>query len=612
MQLTFSYSIGVCMTVHQRIGAWLGPGGCFFRVWAPHATQMCVVLQDGPYWEAGGHSTEQALNRAGDYWSAMVADVRPGQLYRFRITTTDGMVLERLDPAARDVLSSELTRMDPSSRNGSVVQASDPFPWSPFVPPRFENYLIYQFHVGTFAGRGDQHNTAWSTFQQIESKLGYIREMGFNCIEPLPVHEYAMNRSWGYNPASLFAPESSYGSPLTLKQLVNAAHQHGLAVIFDVVYNHAGGDNVLWDYDGYTTNGGIYFEGGQQTSWGIGPAWWKQEVQDYFYQNARMYLEEYRADGLRFDVTTQINGLHLARVVEDLRADFPDRYIVAEHLPDNPWIIRNGHFCATWCARVHHETQRALAGQDPLRKVRALLGWDGYEHSWNLVKYTLGSHDDIGDQENGDAEHGLTNWDSRHRYLVDQLGGREDFTARAKCRTAWALNVAMPGTPMLFMGSECHMASPHVSWGYWHDGSDLNGDHRFNWHVAGDALGIQMRRLVGASNATRWANPALRADSLAITHEDHNNQVLGFIREVDDNVVLVVANLSDRSFQHQDYGVDTGGRAGQWTQLLCTQDAAFGGWDGAGNAHFEPWTQSDGRVYINLPQWSLVILRRKP
>ena len=71
------------------------------------------------------------------------------------------------------------------------------------------------------------------------------------------------------------------------------------------------------------------------------------------------------------------------------------------------------------------------------------------------------------------------------------------------------------------------MASPHVSWGYWHDGSDVNGDHRFNWHIAGDELGIQMRRLVGASNATRWANPALRADSLTITHEDHDNQVLG-------------------------------------------------------------------------------------
>ena len=599
------------MDLAERIGAWITPGGCFFRVWAPHAKGVSVVIQNGPYWEADDDSTESLLNRAGDYWSATVTDVHPGQLYRFRITTSDGEVIEQLDSAARDVVSSQLTRDDPSSRNGSVVLGPDSLAWSPFRTPRFENFLIYQFHFGSFAGFGDQHDTSWSTFRQIESKLNYIRELGFNCIEPLPVHEFTMDRSWGYNPASFFAPESSYGSPHDLKHFVDAAHRAGLAVIFDVVYNHAGpGDNVLWNYDGHHHEGGIYFEGGQMTSWGRGPAWWKREVQDFFYQNARMYLEDYHADGLRFDVTTQINGEHLRLVIGRLRRDFPNRYIIAEHLPDHPWVVRDGEFSATWTARVHHELQRALAGQDPLIKVRSVLGWDGYDNAWNLVKYALGSHDDIGDQENGDAEHGLSNWDSRHRYFVDQLGGREDWTARAKCRLAWALNVAMPGTPMMFMGSECHMASPHVAWGYWHDGHDLRGDHRFNWHIAGDGLGMQMRRLVAAANAVRWANPALRADSLDITHEDDTNQVLGFVREAGDNTVLVVVNLSDRTFGDRSYGVRTRGRAGQWRQLLCTQDAAFGGWDGAGNAFHDPWTQPDGHVYLNLPKWSVLILRR--
>ncbi len=221
-----------------------------------------------------------------------------------------------------------------------------------------------------------------------------------------------------------------------------------------------------------------------------------------------------------------------------------------------------------------------------------------------------GSPSQSGDQENGDAEGGLTDWDRRHRYLVDQLGGRDDWTARAKCRLAWALNVTMPGTPMLFMGSECLLASPYVSWGYWHDGRDGNGDHRFDWSVAGDELGMQMRRLVAAANAVRWANPALRADSLEITHEDHDNQVLAFVREAGDDVVLVVVNPSDRSFGNHGYAVRTGGRAGRWIQVLCTQDADFGGWDGAGNAYHEPWTQPDGRVHVNVPKWSVVVLRR--
>lgn len=311
------------------------------------------------------------------------------------------------------------------------------------------------------------------------------------------------------------------------------------------------------------------------------------------------------------DATTQINGNYLKLVMARLRQDFPDKYFLAEHLPDSPWIINEGHFCATWVSRSHFECQRALNGQDALNKVKSLLGWDGYDHSWNLVKYTLGSHDDIGDEDDGNAQDGLTNWDTQHRYLVDKLGGRQNWWARAKCRLAWALNVAMPGTPMLFMGSECHMASPYVSWGYWNDGTDDHGDHRFNWDAAGDPIGLEMRRLVAASNAVRWNNLALRADNLTIPHEDPNNQVLGFVRELYGNVVLVVVNLSEQNFTDHTYGVFTGGRSWQWSQILCTQDATFGGWDGAGNAFYEPWTQADGKLYINLPKWSVVIFSRK-
>jgi 1,4-alpha-glucan branching enzyme len=602
------------LKLHDRLGAWLTTDGCFFRVWAPNATAVAVLVQDGPRWEIDDPTTDRhALVEEGGYWSGTVPGVRPGQLYRFAITPKSGAELQRLDPAARDVLSSDLTRADPDSRNGSVVLGTDASPRAPFESPQFENYIIYQCHIGSFAGRGDAFDKPWATFRDVESKLGYIRELGFNCVQFLPVHEFAMDRSWGYNPSAFFAPESSYGSPEELRHLIDAAHRTGLAVILDVVYNHAGpGDNVLWEYDGDATHaGGIYFEGGRQTWWGRGPAWWKQEVQEFFYQNARMYLEEYRADGLRFDATTQIDGDQLKRVMARLRQDFPEKYFIAEHLPADPRVVKEVHFCATWEADSHHQCQRALAGHEPLDRVKGILGWDGYDHAWNLVKYTLGSHDDVGDQENGDAEHGLTNWDARHRFFVDQFGGREYWTARAKCRLAWALNVAMPGTPMLFMGSECHMASPHVSWGYWHDGPDAHGDHRFNWAVAGDPLGSEMRRLVAACNAVRWDNPALRADSLSIPHEDRINQVLGFVRQLYDNTVLVVVNLGDRDFTDHSYGVRTGGHGGQWTQILCTQDAAFGGWDGAGNAYHEPWTESDGRVYVNVPKWSVVMLRLK-
>jgi 1,4-alpha-glucan branching enzyme len=120
---------------------------------------------------------------------------------------------------------------------------------------------------------------------------------------------------------------------------------------------------------------------------------------------------------------------------------------------------------------------------------------------------------------------------------------------------------------------------------------------------------MQMRRLVAAANAVRWDNLALRTDSLDVTHDDRDNGVLAFVRETDGNTVLVVVNLCGRTFGGHGYGVRTGGRGGRWTQVLCTQDAAYGGWDGAGNAFHEPWTQGDGQVHLNVPAWTVVVMR---
>ena len=153
------------------------------------------------------------------------------------------------------------------------------------------------------------------------------------------------------------------------------------------------------------------------------------------------------------------------------------------------------------------------------------------------------------------------------------------------------------------------MASPFASWGYWHDGRDSNGLHRFDWNATGDPIGKEMRRLVAAANRVRRDNPALRGENLIVTHEDRHNRVIAFKRWADGNLVLTVANLGDTNFKNHGYGVRTNGQFGQWTQLLCTQDAAFGGWDGAGNAYYKPWTREDGKIYINLPKWSVTLFR---
>lgn len=602
---------------YPTLGAWKENEQWNFRVWAPNADKVSLLLQQNQHWDHKAKSEKVPLLKKGDgYWSTAVDNLNSGLLYRYEIRQ-NGTTKQALDPAARDVIHSQLVRHDEKSENAAILVDHKAETWPEFHTPAFENFIIYQCHVGSFAGRNDHlGNKPISNFQDVTSKFGYLRELGFNAIQPLPIQEFAQNRSWGYNPGSFFAPESAYGSPDDLREFVKSAHAHGLAVIIDVVYNHAGpGDSVLWDFDGSAPPndkaGGIYFENGYHTPWGTGPAWWKKEVRDYFLENASMYFEDYKVDGLRFDATRYIEGHHLSLMVGELKQRFPNKFITAEHLPADRWITTYGNFDGTWQARTHHEGQRALNGDNPVARVKSFLGWSGFDHAWNLIKYTMGSHDDCGDGEKGNAEDGLSNWDHRHRYLIDQYGGRSNWHARAKCRLAWALNVFMPGTPLMFMGSECHMGAPNVAWGYWHDGPDENGDHRFDWSIAGDNIAMGMRNLVSAANHLRWSLHSLRSDTLIITHEDYSNNVIAFKRWYGQEVVLAVVNLSDNNFSGYSYGVATNQQFGQWTQVFCSQDASFGGWESAGNAYYEPYTQGDGRLYINLPKWSVLLFKLK-
>ena len=118
-----------------------------------------------------------------------------------------------------------------------------------------------------------------------------------------------------------------------------------------------------------------------------------------------------------------------------------------------------------------------------------------------------------------------------------------------------------------------------------------------------------MRRLVSASNSIRSAHPSLRKGFMEITHEDHQNNILAFKRWNNyGDVILVIVNAGDSDFRDHSYGVAPR-HSGRWQQILCTQDEEFGGWDGAGNAFYEPYNQADNLIYINIPKWSVLMFK---
>ncbi|HEX4448067.1 MAG TPA: alpha-amylase family glycosyl hydrolase [Polyangiaceae bacterium] len=598
-------------------------GGASFRVWAPNASAVSVLLRPSDAQPIETLPlTPDPSNR--DYHSADVSAVAAGHQYRFSLTNSQvgpdnpGGIFERVDPYARDVESSD------ASAPGYVVAPAPPP--SSFATPRFPNFIIYQCHVGSFAGLNDpvaaQVVNRTATFRQIATnRLDYIRSMNFDAVEFLPTAEEPFKSSEGYAPSNYFAPESDYGDPSDLAFLVDECHKRGLAVIFDVVYNHAvDGDQFdrLLQFDGNTVNRGrgIYFS--SLDNFGPVPDFDRPEVRAFFTDNVRQCFREYRVDGLRFDSAHAIQGvLRGTSVMKDIlgaaKADAPDKFLIAEH--DNPSIaVGTLGFDASW-QMDNADAFVALIAGGSLGDVEVFVtgsrGDLNLSQAFSRVLYLLGSHDQIFasyglNQATGNIETDKPD----NRYFVERVGGvgvgRGDWVARAKARMAWALNVTLPCTPMMFMGTEC------MHHGYWNPAEDAYGEHRFDFALTSDAIGTATRALVRDANQLRWDHPALRTAHLLVTHRDPDNRVLGFKRFDDGgDVLLVVLNLSDNEFDDATYGVDLGGDGGAWEEVFNSQAPQYGGFDDSGNFLADLTADGDGRIRIRLPKWSLLVFRKR-
>jgi 1,4-alpha-glucan branching enzyme len=605
-------------SVHPGMGANLVGDVCSFRVWAPNAIAVSVDI-----WHDEQLSQVVLAPEPSNpsYWSIDVAGVVAGQPYQFSIVNkgddphNPGGIFTRVDAYARQVESAE------DNARGIVVDWQQE--WSEFATPKFGDLIIYQAHVGSFAGLNDHLNiSTYATFTDFETKLGYIRELGFNALQLLPTEQVDGIDGEGYGATNMFAPHNGYGTPADLRSLVDAAHRHGLAVIFDVVYHHAStSHNHYWQYDGNTTDeGGIYFEDPfhyepARDEDGRSFAHWKLEVQNLLLDHARMLLHEYRGDGLRFDMAHTLTWACTQHIITGLREnpDWRDKYFIAEWTSEQQdrWgqVIRELGFNAVWGMSDPFAFIRAVNGENPIDELKSFIGWMGFDRPWNFIRYLLGSHDwakptlreRIADSQSGKQP--------ENRYFVELCGGRDNWYARAKARLGWALNVAMPGTPMLFMGSECH------HWSYWWPNPDVNpatSEHRFDWAIAGDPIGIAMRNLVRDINWVRWHNPALRSDTLQFIHEDRTNTVLAFKRWNDEgNVIVVVINLSGRQWQQHDYGIHMGGEIGLWSEIFNSQSPQYDGWNNSGNYGHDLQVRPDKKLYINLPKWSVLILKKQ-
>ena len=261
--------------------------GVTFRVWAPNAMAASVQLSPGT---PSSRSVPLGAEPGG-LWSADVDGATVGTSYQYQLTGPAGQPLVRMDPWARLVSGAAGT---------AAVYDEDAFSWTigDYQSPFWDDVVVYEIHVGSFDQRPGQ---VAGTLDEVASKLPYLADLGISAVELLPLSQFPEQNSWGYDPADPFAVDEELGGPDAFKAFVQAAHDSGIAVILDVVYNHMGTkDNVLWQFDGWQQNGlgGIYFyeDDRHSTPWGERPDYGRQEVRDYCRENAVDWLAQYRSN----------------------------------------------------------------------------------------------------------------------------------------------------------------------------------------------------------------------------------------------------------------------------------------------------------------------------
>lgn len=578
------------------MGAHLVSGGATFRVWAPSALAVHLVSSLSG-WEPTPANllTRDPQGRWAGFWPGFV----DGMPYKFYVIGRGSAGYNR-DPYARELAPDSAGRAFPYV--DCLVRDPRRYPWhdAGWRPPPFHQWVVYQLHVGTFRSR--QGSSQRGTFLDVAESLPYLASLGVSALQLLPIVEFNTRFSMGYNGTDYFSPENDYAVPLSelpdrlgalqsllasrapgaapltlahlegaanqLRVLVDLAHLHGLAVVFDVVYNHAGGDwgegsIFFFDRQPFGNNRDSLYFTDRGHAGGLCFDAAKPEVRQFLIDNARFLFDEYHADGLRHDQVSVLDHenpgwgwLLCQHLVDTCRFLHPGTLQHAEYWPVNPWVVRSSSTGGAGFDSCYHDGLRdavrealaqAAAGASTrvnLTRVRDALWPAGLPDAWRGV-HNLETHDEV-----------YRDRLPRIARLADGLDSRSWF-AISRSRVALGLLITSPGTPMLFMGQEFLEDKP------WADDIDNHLHLRLHWKGLddGDPAMVDFLRFARELIALRRSMAGLQGEGFAPIHVHDDHRVLAFHRWVPGvgADVVVVATLAEMTWENYRIGFPAGG-----------------------------------------------------
>ena len=439
-------------SVDIPLGALVERDGVHFRVWAPKVNQVDVLYEDG--------RTRALQKDSAGYFSGVDPAAVSGMTYRYRLDGGEAYP----DPCSR---------YQPEGPHGpSLIVAPSAYRWktTSWTGIQMHGQVMYELHLGAFTMEG--------TFDAAIKELDALKRLGVTLLELMPIAEFSGRWNWGYDGVDLFAPSHTYGDYDSLKRLVDAAHEKGLGVILDVVYNHFGPDGNYLPFfsDDYVTDR-------HPNEWGKavnfdGPG--SAGVRDFVIQNACYWIEEFQLDGLRIDATQAIHDDGPSHILGELstqaRRVARQRSIVliAENESQEIRAVRpvdegGWGLDAIWSDDFHHVSRVAVTGrreayytdylgtpQELVSAVKRGFLYQGQRYEWqdkprgtvvgqetaSRFVFYIQNHDQIGNTLMGDRLHTMTS-PGRYRAIT----------------AFWLLS---PQTPMLFMGQEFAASSPFL------------------------------------------------------------------------------------------------------------------------------------------------------
>lgn len=618
----YLYSQGNHYSIYEKLGAHIiehqGVRGTLFSLWAPSASRVSV-LGDFNQWDGRRHMMR---NRGSSgIWELFVPHLGQDLLYKYEIRTQSGTILTKADPFA--------FRFEKRPKTAAVVHDLCRYVWKDksWMSSRDKkNYLeepmaVYEVHLGSWKRKGDKENR-WLTYREAEEDLiPYVREMGYNYIELLPISEHPFDGSWGYQVTGYYAVTSRFGTPDEFMSFIDCCHREGIGVILDWVPAHFPRDSYALEYfDGTHLYEHSDPRQGTHKDWDtLIFNYGRNEVRNFLVANALFWFDKYHIDGLRVDAVASMLYLDYSRKEnewipnkyggrENLEAiefiknlnskiyeKFPGAITIAEESTAWPGVTLPVHlgglgFLFKWNMGWMHDMLTFMSKDPVYRRYHmdkltfALL----YAFNENFILPL--SHDEV--------VHGKAS-------LLSKMPG-DDWQKFANLRLLLGYMYGEPGKKMLFMGGEI---------GQW---SEWNHDRSLDWHLLDYEMHAKLREYVKALNRLYSSEPAIyevdfKAEGFEwIDFHDTDSTVISFVRRSKNSgdILLFIFNFTPVPKVNYRIGTPV---PGYYRELLNSDAGCFGGSNtglgGGVEADNEPCHGKPFSMKLVIPPLGMLVLK---